>query len=520
MTKFLGDYYKSMFVIVLIVMAGLVAAAIAIPDQFTNFWYALNDGICLNFGWWYIILANTACFFLLYLLVSKYGKVRIGKITDRPEYSTFSWIAMLFSSNVGVGLIFWGVAEPIFHLMETPYIVEAGSYTADGVRTALSISTMHWGIVAWAPCTLAALAIGFAAYRHGKPLTMAGALYGVLGDRVSGKWGQLIDCISVFATIAGICTTIGLGVMSVSYGAEYMFGMKNSVLMNIIILVLVVATFLISSSVGIGKGIKRLSSANVYLSIAMMVLILVFGPTRFILNATVLNIGGYMENFFHMHFFTDPVAESGWLSWWTVFYWGWWLAWTPFVGGFIAKISKGRTVREFLIGALIAPTVLTVIWFGILGGAAIYSEINNVAPMYETISQYSQSGLYVLFSTYPLGGFLSILVLVNMLCFVCTSADASSFYCAACLNKGTINPAVGMKVTIGIIIGIAGLILMQTGGLKSLQTVSIVFAFPFSFVVALMPFSAMKMLKKEYLEVFGDDSIPKNIPDYDNESVA
>ncbi|MEG1537773.1 MAG: BCCT family transporter, partial [Clostridiales bacterium] len=475
MSKLFGDYYKGMLAIVVVVMAALVGFAVAIPEQFNALWNGLNNGICLNFGWWYIILANSICFFLIFLLCSKYGKVRIGKITDRPEYSTFSWIAMLFSSNVGVGLIFWGVAEPILHLMETPYLVEAGSYTADGVRTALSISTMHWGITAWGPCTLAALAIGFAAYRHGQPLTMAGALYGLLGDKVQGKIGKVIDCVSVFATIAGICTTIGLGVMSVSYGANYLFGIENSVLLNVVILVLVVATFLLSSSVGIGKGIKRLSSANVYLSIAMMVLILAFGPTRFILNATVMNIGGYLENYLHMAFFTDPVAESGWLSWWTVFYWGWWLAWTPFVGGFIAKISKGRTVREFLVGALIAPTILTVVWFGILGGAAIHSQINNIAPMYETISQYSESGLYVLFSTYPGATFLSILVLVNMIIFVCTSADAASFYCAACINKGSITPSVGTKIFLGIIIGVAGLILMQTGGLKSLQTVSIVF---------------------------------------------
>ncbi|MEG1661922.1 MAG: BCCT family transporter, partial [Clostridiales bacterium] len=197
MSKLFGDYYKGMLAIVVVVMAALVGFAVAIPEQVNALWNGLNNGICLNFGWWYIILANSICFFLIFLLCSKYGKVRIGKITDRPEYSTFSWIAMLFSSNVGVGLIFWGVAEPILHLMETPYLVEAGSYTADGVRTALSISTMHWGITAWGPCTLAALAIGFAAYRHGQPLTMAGALFVFLGDKVQGKIGKFIDCVSV-----------------------------------------------------------------------------------------------------------------------------------------------------------------------------------------------------------------------------------------------------------------------------------------------------------------------------------
>ncbi len=520
MTKLFGDCYKGMFLISVLVMIGLVIFAIAVPDTFTTFWNGLNNGIVINFGWWYAILANSVCFFLLFLLVSKYGKLRIGKMTDRPEHSTFSWIAMLFSSNVGVGLIFWGVAEPILHLIDRPYLF-ADPATETSLTASLSISTAHWGIVAWGPCTLAALAIGFAAYRHGKPLTMAGALYGVLGDKVHGPWGKVIDTLSVIATIAGICTTIGLGVMSVAYGANYMFGIENSVMLNIVILVLVVATFLLSSSVGIGRGIKRLSTANVYLSIAMMVFILVFGPTRFILNATVTNIGGYLDNFFQVHFFLDTVgAGEGWLNSWTIFYWGWWLCWTPFVGGFIAKISKGRTIREFIMGALIAPTILTVLWFGILGGAAIFSEINNIAPMYETISQYSESGLYVLFSTYPFGIFLSLLVLVNMIIFVCTSADAASFYCAACINKGSVTPHVATKVLMGIIIGISGLVLMQTGGLKSLQTVSIVCAFPFSFIVALMPFSTMKMLNKEYLEVFGDDSIPHKLPEETEKTTA
>ena len=506
MKKLLGDYYRGIFWATIIVTAVIVAYGIAMPEQFAAIWNKLNDAICVNFGWYYLLLVNIMIGFLVWLIFSKYGKLRLGNPEDRPEYSNFSWIAMLFSAGVGVGLIFWGVAEPILHFMETPYLTEPGS--ADSVRTALGISTMHWGIHGWACFSLVALAIAFAAYRLGQPLTVSGGLYGLLGDKVRGNWGKAVDFFSAFATIAGISTTLGLGVMSVAYAAEYLFGMTNTMILNVIIMILMCAVFILSSAAGVKRGMARLSTLNVYLSIAMMFLILFLGPTRFILNCVTLNIGGYLTNLPYMSFWTDPVNQTGWLSWWTVFYWGWWIAWTPFVAGFIAKISKGRTVREFLIGVLLVPTALTILWFGILGGAAIFSQINGITDMYGAISESSAAGLYVLFSSYPIAYILTLIVMINMITFVCTSADASAFYCAAVMNKGAVEPKPAMKVLMGIVIAVTGLVLLQGGGLRSLQTMSIVAAFPFSFIMILTFPSIIKMFRKDYESIYGIEKDP------------
>lgn len=501
MNRLLGDYHKSIFWATLLVTAAIITYGLAMPAQFEQLWLTLNQAVTVNFGWYYLLLINVLIIFSVWLMFSKYGKLRIGADDDRPEHSNFAWIAMLFSAGVGVGLVFWGVAEPILHFMETPYLVEPGS--AEALRVSLAISTMHWGIHGWACFTIIGLAVGFAAYRLGKPMTVSGGLYGVLGERVHGNWGKAIDFFSAFATIAGISTTLGLGVMSVSYAANTLFGMENTLLLNVIIMALMVTVFLLSTGVGVKRGMSRLSTLNVYLSIAMMFLILLLGPTRFVLNSVVLNLGGYVSLLPYMSFWTDPVDQSGWLSWWTVFYWGWWLAWAPFVGGFIAKISKGRTVKQFVTGVLFVPTLLTILWFGILGGAAVHAQIAGVTDMYGAISAASQSGLYALFGAYPISTVLIFIVMLNMITFICTSADASAFYVAAVMNKGAIEPNPAMKILMGVVIGLVALVLLQSGGLKALQTMSVVAAFPFSFIMLASVFSIYKMLKKDYADTYG-----------------
>lgn len=495
MNKILGEYDKTLFWSNLILCVFILAAGIIYPKQFESVWNKLQELVTVNFGWFYLLLVGICIVFLFWVTFSKYGHVKLGKDDDRPEYSTFSWIAMLFSCGVGVGFIFWGVAEPLYHYMQTPYLAEPG--TPEAVPVALALSTMHWGLHGWALFSVCGLAIAFAAYRMNQPLTLAGGLYGILGDGVKGPWGRVADFLSAFATIAGISTTIGMGVISISYAATHLFGFADTMALKVVIMGLMILIFIISSAVGIKRGMKRISSINVWLALGVMIFLFVFGPTRFILNILVNVTGTYINNLVFMTFWTDPVEQTGWLGWWTVFYWGWWLAWTPFTAGFIAKISKGRTIREFLLGVLFLPTALTLIWFCVLGGSSIHAEINGTVALWEAVQANTGSGIYMLLTTYPLPFLMSIILAINLLTFIVTSADASSFYCAVVMSKGNQEPKTTLKIVMGCLIGGLGLILLLTGGLKALQTMSIVAALPFSFVVLLTMFSIVKMFKAD-----------------------
>jgi len=494
MNKFLGDYDKPMFWANLVLCAVILAAGLLYPTQFETVWNYLQAGITLNFGWFFLGLVAAIIIFLVWVTFSKYGHVVLGKDDDKPEYSLFAWVAMLFSCGVGVGFIFWGVAEPLYHYMQTPYLAAPG--TPEAVPVALSLSIFHWGLHGWALFAIAGLGIAFASFRLGQPMTLAGGLYGLMGDKIHGPWGRLADFLSAFATIAGISTTLGMGVMSISYGAFRLFGIdQNSPTLYIVIMAIMVFMFIASSSFGIAKGMKTVSEVNCYLALGVMAFLFLFGPTRFILNILVNVFGAYIGNMWFMTFWTDPVAQSGWLGWWTVFYWGWWLAWTPFTAGFIARISRGRTVREFLLGVLFLPTLLTIIWFCVLGGSSIHAEMTGAVALWDSVQKNTGSGIYELLRIYPLPFLMSLVLGLNLITFIVTSADASAFYCAMVMSKGNLNPTVGMKVVMGSLIGGLAIILLFTGGLKGLQTMSIVASFPFSFVVVLMIFSVYKMFK-------------------------
>ncbi|MEG1997831.1 MAG: BCCT family transporter, partial [Clostridiales bacterium] len=308
------------------------------------------------------------------------------------------------------------------------------------------------------------------------------------------------DYFSVIATIAGISTTLGFGVISVAYAVNSLFGIPDTMSLKFAIVVLMVVVFVSSSYIGIKKGMNRLSQFSIYAGLFTMVFLFIFGPTSFLLDSLVMSVGTYLDNFFYLHTWTDPIGQSGWLNTWTIFYCGWWIAWVPFTGGFIAKISKGRTIKEFILGVMILPSALTMVWFCTLGSSAVYAQITDKVDIYSSLMENSASGIYLLLSSYPFGSAMCIIVMITMMTFIITSTDASAFYCATIISKGVLEPSRQIKVICGIIIGLTAFFLLTTGGLQALQTMAIVGAFPFSIILLLLIFSVRNMLATAWQE--------------------
>ncbi len=494
MKQFLSGCDKTIFLISVITILVLLLVGVLFPQTFAALWDGLNNTICANFGWFYLLLVFLFFFYFLYLAASKYGKLRLGAADEQPEYSNFAWIAMLFSAGVGIGFVYWGVAEPLTHFMAPPYWAEPQTETA--LQLALSLCTTHWGVMGWVPYTIAGLPIAIAAYCFHKPLSFSSALYGLLGDKISGPWGKLADALSVIATIAGISTTLGFAVLSLCFAAQHFFGIPNTLLLNLVVTLLMACFFIGSSYLGIKKGMRRVSQFSIVMALAVMIFLLLFGPTRFILNSVITSLGYYLNNFFYTHTWTDPIYQSGWLNYWTVFYVGWYLAWAPFVGGFIARISRGRTLREFLWGVIFVPIVLTFIWFSVMGSSSIYTQLQT-ADLYAAVAADASSATYALLSYFPFSGLMSGVVMLTMLAFAVTSIDASSLFCSTVISGGK-EPARRIKVFCGLLIAATAFFLLSSGGLTALQTMSIVGAFPFALIAVLLFFSTQRMVRQAF----------------------
>jgi glycine betaine transporter len=495
--KLLGKTDGKVFFSTLIVSVVAVLFGVLNPEKFATALSTMQSWISRNFGWWYLLVVAGIVAFLMWAAFGKYGRIKLGKDDDEPEYSTFSWIAMLFSCGIGIGFIFWAIAEPLYHYMQTPYLAQP--QTPEAAKVGMQIAIFHWGIHGWACYCIAGLAIGYYTYRMGKPLTVANSLSGVMKN-TEGFWGKLVDFLAAFATIAGISTSLGMGLMSISYGIKHLFGASLGTAGLVIIMLALICGYTLSAVSGIGRGIKYLSNINVWLAFVVMLFFLFVGPTRYLLNSMVDSVGTYFQKLIFMTFWADSMetaSKGKWLGWWTIFYWAWWIAWGPFVGGFVARISKGRTIREYIIGVIFVPLVITFIWFNITGGSAIYAEVHKTTEMWKAIQADMGSGIFVLLSTYPMGYLVSFVVFINLMFFLVTSADSSSFFVAMIMSEGELEPTIAMKLVWGFVIGLVSVILLVSGGLKALQTASIVAALPFSIVMVLMMVSTYKGLKKE-----------------------
>lgn len=482
---------QSVFYISLIVVLGIALWGIIGPESFGKQANAIFNSLTGNFGWLYMITMFSFIIFCISLAVSKYGSIRLGPDDSRPEYTYVSWFAMLFSAGMGIGLVFWGIAEPLNHFM-APMGVEAGSAAA--ADFAIQKSFFHWGLHPWSGYSVIALALAYMQFRKNKPGLISSIFIPLLGEKVvRGFVGKLIDVLAIFATVAGVATSLGLGTLQINSGLNYLFGVPVNTFTNIVIIVVVTVLFMISAITGLDKGIKFLSNCNISLAGILMILGLIIGPTVMIVNALTNGIGMYVSEIVRDSFNVEAFGDNGFVKGWTVFYWAWWIAWAPFVGVFIARISKGRTIREFVTGVLLVPALGSFIWFAIFGtmGINLGTEVASEAI------QSTETAFFVVMNHYPLGKIISFVAVILLSTFFVTSADSATFVLGMMSQNGNLNPDTKRKIIWGVIQSLLALALMLAGGLKVLQIGSIAAAFPFIFVMILAMFSLVKALKRD-----------------------
>jgi glycine betaine transporter len=463
------------------------------PESLSSASTSARSFLAERFGWFYLITATVLLLAAVALAASRFGRVRLGGDAERPEYSTGAWFAMLFSAGMGIGLVFWGVAEPVAHLI-TPPTAEPG--TAEAARDALRYSFFHWGLHPWAIYAVLGLALAYARFRRGWKATISGALRPLLGDRADGPLGVAIDTAAVVATVFGVATSLGLGAAQINGGLAATFegiGIGSGAQLGIIATVTVL--FLVSALTGINRGIKWLSSANVVLALAIFLFVFFTASTGRLAGAFTTTLGGYLTELPRMSLQTGPFDgdRSEWINGWTVFYWAWWISWSPFVATFIARISRGRTIREFVVGVLAVPTLVSGLWFSVFGGAGILAEQDGAALSERN----TESQLFALFDTLPLGAVAAVLAMVLIVTFFVTSADSATFVLGSLSTVDGRDPARPVTVAWGLLIAAAAAVLLVSGGLDGVQTASIVAAFPFAAVLLLALVALVKALRDE-----------------------
>lgn len=488
-TKNNGVYYIS-----LIIIFAIVAFALTTPDIFSASATTLFNIMVGEFGWFYMVAMFGFVVFSFYIGFSKWGKVRLGPDDSRPEYSNLSWFAMLFSAGMGIGLVFWGIAEPLNHFIAPIVGIEGGTNLA--AEFAMRKSFFHWGLQPWAGYCVISMALAYMQYRKGAPGLISSIFIPLIGkEKVKGSIGKMIDILAVFATVTGVATSLGLGTMQINSGLNYMYGVPENNIVKTIIVVIITILFLATAISGINKGIKLLSDINLGLAGILLIGAFLVGPTVMILNGFFTFTGQYITQFVQDSL-TLPVFQADtWYGIWTIFYWAWWIAWAPFVGMFIARISKGRTIKEFVCGVLAVPTLGSFVWFAVFGTMGI-----NLGPeVAEKAVQSTSTALFVVLAEYPMGTILSTIAVILLITFFVTSANSATFVLAMMSEQGNLNPSTRKKTVWGIVQSALALTLMLSGGLNMLQTASIAAAFPFIFVMILACVSLVKMLKSEQI---------------------
>ncbi|MBN9652696.1 BCCT family transporter [Halobacillus sp. GSS1] len=497
-------FYISVVVAFLFIGWGVIPEDVLPTWNLKNVTSNIQGFLTEKFGWFYLLSATGFLIFAIFLVFSKYGKLKLGKPDDEPEYPYITWFAMLFSAGMGIGLVFWGAAEPLSHF-HTPPIPGQEPMSEEAAQSAMKYTFFHWGLHPWAIYAVLALALAYFKFRKDAPGVISAALTPVLGEkRVKGPLGTLIDFIAVFATIFGVATSLGLGALQISSGLAFTIdGLEDTFTLQLIIIAVVTVLFMVSAMTGLNKGIKYLSNTNVVLAIVLMVFMLFAGPTNFIMDYFTTSFGSYLRDLPYMSFRMTPFDEdSSWVQGWTIFYWAWWISWAPFVGTFIARVSRGRTIREFILGVLLVPTIFGALWFSIFGGTAISLEYFNNVDIYSDVSELgTEVALFSMLENIPLGAIMSTIGLLLISTFFVTSADSATFVLGMQTTNGSLNPKNQVKFTWGIIQAGAAAVLLWQGGLGALQTAAIIAAFPFTFIMILICFSLFKTFQEEAKKV-------------------
>lgn len=492
--------HPAMAITSLLMILAFLAFTILDVEFANSIYVAARDFVQQAFDWYYVLVVNIIFFFALWLLCSRFGKIKLGQDEDQPEFSRFAWFAMLFSAGVGTGLLFWSIAEPILHFQGNPFGDMAGvaPESEQAARVALRTTLFHWGLHGWAIYSTVGLCLGYFSFRRGLPLTIRSALYPLIGDRIYGGIGHLVDLLAIFGTVFGVATTLGLGVVQINSGLNYLFGIEISTT-NQVITILVISIITTAAVVsGLNRGIRILSEINIWCSVVLVGFVLIAGPTLFILGYYLSGIGDYLVHFLPMGIWTDPDPEGGWQGTWTLFYWGWWLSWGPFVGMFMARISRGRTIREYVLGTLLAPTLLGFLWLSVFGGTALHMELFAVGGLIEAVNRDLTFALYetisllgVNWATWAVSALATFLIVT----WFVTSSNSGTLVICTMLSMGDANPPTRFRVFWGMGQGLVAAALLLAGGLSTLQAASLIVALPFSVVILLMYLGLYRSLR-------------------------
>ena len=506
---------------------GMIAAFVVFTalnvDLAGGLYSSVRGWIESTLNWYYITALTVTLFACFYLMFSRYGRIRLGGDDSRPEFRNFSWFAMLFSAGVGIGILFFGVAEPVFYFDNSagfgypnnPFADLAGATAMNEQRgvDAMRVTFFHWGFHAWGVYVIVGLSLAYFGYRRNLPLTFRSALYPIIGDRIYGPIGHAVDLLAIFGTVFGVATSLGLGVQQMSTGLNHLFGIDAGLTTQMILILVISIIATLSAISGVGNGIRIISEWNIYLSIVLLAYFMFGGPFQWLMGFFVTSFGDYLWNAIPMGFqIFNSEGASAWQGGWTIFYWGWWISWAPFVGMFIARISRGRTIREFMVGVMFVPTTISFFWLCMFGGNAIYLELQAMAQggtagIAETVMAWNpvDKALYVTIDQISniewLRWSMAALATFLLASWFITSSDSGTLVITTMLSMGDDNPPRKFRIIWGMGEGLVAAVLLAAGGLKALQTASIAAALPVSVILLLMLWGLLKSLATDPLVI-------------------
>ncbi|MDD2175986.1 BCCT family transporter [Acidovorax sp. D2M1] len=483
----------------LLISAGLILVivlwGVMAPSTLGAVFDTALASITRNFGWFYLWVVLGLVVMALILAFSRYGDLKLGQEDDEPEFSIAAWFAMLFAAGMGIGLVFWGVAEPISHYGTPPPGILPN--TPEAANAAMRYSFFHWGLHPWAVYSIVALAIAFFQFRKGCSALVSTAVMALPWAPLR-RIGPLVNILAVIATAFGVAASLGMGALQINSGLHVAFGLPVGAASQVGIIVVTTMLFLASAVTGVSRGIKWLSSINLVMAAGLALAVFVLGPTVAIIDTFTNTLGSYLTEFVRMSLRMTPFRESSWVGGWTVFYWAWWVSWSPFVGLFIARVSRGRTIREFILGTVLAPTLAAFVWFSVFGGTALHMEIMQGIPLAEAVKADVSTALFAMFHALPWGAVMSFVATVLVLVFFVTSGDSATLVLGMMSTGGQENPSARVKITWGVLVSGIAISLLLAGGVKAVQTATIVFALPFTGVILLMALALWRGVKADW----------------------
>ena len=488
-----------------LLVIGVVVFGTAFNDTARWLFEMIQTFIIDVFGWWYILTASLLLLLALVLMFSRFGRVRLGKPGERPEFSTLTWLSMMMSAGMGIGLVFFGAAEPIEHFANPPQAVGAGE---PSVREALRWTFFHWGLHPWAIYAAISLPLAYFHFRKGLPLAPRSLLYPLLGERIHGPIGHAVDILCTVGTLLGVATSLGLGALQINTGLHQLTGVPESETVQVILIASITAVATISVVSGVKVGIRRLSQLNLGLAAVILLFVLVTGPTLYVVELFVSSLGAYLQRLVETSLWIAPAQSGGWQADWTLFYWSWWISWSPFVGVFVARVSRGRTIREVVTFTLLVPTLLGFFWFSVMGGTALHQEQFGAGGLIESTLENNALALYTVLDGLPLTriswGLATLLIVV----FFVTSSDSGSLVDDMVTSGGDPNPPRAQRVFWALSEGAVAVTLLLAGGLQALRTASLTTGLPMSVFLLAAGFGLLRALRRERAETEGDDDEP------------